>query len=215
MSSLFIYGNSGVGSELLYMIEKNKINRWEEICFLNDFDNNKLCMGKRVLSLDECMNSNAENKEFIVAVGEPEKRKFLYNKIKKSGGKIVSVFFDSDISSGTKIGDGTITQINSVIAPNVSIGDDCLLNQSVIIGHDCKIGNHCVLSQGVCVGGFTEIGNNVYIGSRAVIRDRVKIGNNCIIGMGAVVIKDVADGDVVVGTPAIKIRKNEDGVIFK
>jgi maltose O-acetyltransferase len=52
-----------------------------------------------------------------------------------------------------------------------------------------------------------SIGNDCWIGGNVVICPGVKIGNGCVIGAGAVVTKDIPDNVLVVGNPAIVIRK--------
>lgn len=55
--------------------------------------------------------------------------------------------------------------------------------------------------------GKVYIGNNVWIGDKATILAGVTIGDGAVIGANAVVTKDVPSLSVVVGNPAIIIRK--------
>jgi len=52
----------------------------------------------------------------------------------------------------------------------------------------------------------TVIGDGVHIGSNTVLVAPVKLGKNVTTGAGAVVLRDVEDGDTVVGVPARSIR---------
>lgn len=66
------------------------------------------------------------------------------------------------------------------------------------------------------VGGFVDrraqtyrevwIGNDVWIGSHVVIMPGVTIGDGAIIGAGSIVTKNVAEYEVVVGSPAKHLR---------
>ncbi|MDN0043138.1 acyltransferase [Mediterraneibacter glycyrrhizinilyticus] len=53
--------------------------------------------------------------------------------------------------------------------------------------------------------GTIEIGDNVFLGAGSMILYDVKIGNNVIIGAGALVNKNIPDGGVYAGIPAVKI----------
>lgn len=55
-----------------------------------------------------------------------------------------------------------------------------------------------------------EVGNNVFIGLGAVILGGVKIHHNSIIAAGAVVTKDVPEGSIVAGVPAVPIGRFDD-----
>ena len=50
------------------------------------------------------------------------------------------------------------------------------------------------------------IGNNVSIGGQAGISGHLKIGNNVKIGGGSGVVKDIQDGTVVMGYPAVPLK---------
>ena len=52
----------------------------------------------------------------------------------------------------------------------------------------------------------TVIGDGVHIGSNTVLVAPVKLGKNVTTGAGAVVLRDVADGDTVVGVPARSLK---------
>lgn len=54
------------------------------------------------------------------------------------------------------------------------------------------------------------IGHDTWIGHGAVIMPGVKIGNGAVVGSGAIVTRDVAPYTIVVGVPAIAIRKRFD-----
>lgn len=50
--------------------------------------------------------------------------------------------------------------------------------------------------------GKIDIGDNVFIGYGAIVLRNVTIDPNAIVAVGFVVVKDVAEGDIVVGVPA-------------
>ena len=78
----------------------------------------------------------------------------------------------------------------------------------VSVGEGCTIGHHAILH------GCT-IGNNTLIGMGATILNGARIGDNCLVGAGALVAEKavVPDNALVVGSPARKIRDNDDATI--
>lgn len=215
---LCIYGNSGVGKELVYLLTvKNMLKKWDRIVFINDLSYDTTTMGYSVISFEESLTfRNLFDCEYIVAVGEPSLRKKLYEKLQKDHLTITSVNgSDYVLSDFSTIGIGSILHLSSVVTVETVIGRNCFINKGVIIGHNVSIGDHSVLSPHVTVGGYSKIGESTYIGSGAVIRDKITIGNHCIIGMGAVVTKDVNDNEVVVGNPAKHLRYNTTEKVFK
>jgi UDP-3-O-[3-hydroxymyristoyl] glucosamine N-acyltransferase len=55
--------------------------------------------------------------------------------------------------------------------------------------------------------GSSIIGNNVSIGGQAGVSGHLKIGNNVKIGGGSGVIKNIPDGMVVMGYPALPLKE--------
>ena len=50
--------------------------------------------------------------------------------------------------------------------------------------------------------GGVQVCSGATIGANSVINPNLKIGRDAVVGSGAVVIRDVEDGQVVVGNPA-------------
>lgn len=98
------------------------------------------------------------------------------------------------------------------IGPGLKLhhGQSLVVNDNVIIGSNCIL-RHCT-TIGVShtsesfSGDVPVIGDGVDIGANVVIIGRVIVGSNSIIGAGSVVIRDVAEGSVVVGNPGRVIK---------
>lgn len=213
---LLIYGSGGLGREVYDLATRinQKKQRWSEISFINDIkpdseiDNVKLFKFNDILLL--------ENTECIVAVGEPNSREKLYQKLKKNNQKIATLIDPTVvISSSATIGEGCIICAFVLIANNVRIFSNVLVQSFVNIGHDILIGNHAVISSGVFPGGGDILGDKVYIGMGATIKEKLTIGDNSIIGMGACVFQNIPSDVIALGNPARVMRKNEDGKIFR
>lgn len=97
---------------------------------------------------------------------------------------------------------GSNSCIDRAKLDNTIIGAHTKIDNLVHVGHNAVIGRGCIIVAGSVIGGSCVLGDNVFVGQNATIKDHVKVGNNVIIGCGANVIKDVPDGQTVVGNPA-------------
>lgn len=112
---------------------------------------------------------------------------------------------------------------NIFIGERTNINRQCMLwagkHSKIILGADCLLGPGVkIISSKYQVEGIDIIrnypqfekdiiiGNDVWLGANSIILPGVQIGNGAIIGAGTVVTKSVADFDVVVGIPALKIK---------
>jgi UDP-3-O-[3-hydroxymyristoyl] glucosamine N-acyltransferase len=90
---------------------------------------------------------------------------------------------------------------------NTVIGKNTFLDNQVHIAHNVKIGNNCMIAAQVGFAGSSLIGDNVSIGGQAGISGHLKIGNYVKIGGGSGVVKDIPDGIVVMGYPAVPLKE--------
>jgi len=205
-----IYGAGGCGRGIAPLIEK-KISSVNNVCFIDD--NIKL---KKIDQLD-CVSFNKflrtkVKKKIILAIADPNKRKFLYTKIKSYKLKFYNLFDSRSINFGNnKIEDGFLISPFVTIGSNVKIGIQFHANLYSYVEHDCTLGNFVTFGPGAKCNGNVIIGNNVYVGCGVIIKNGtpkkpLKIGSNVIIGAGAVVTKDIPNKTVVIGNPAKKIK---------
>ena len=87
------------------------------------------------------------------------------------------------------------------------IGKNTFLDNQVHVAHNVKIGDNCIVAGQVGFAGSSIIGNNVSLGGQAGISGHLKIGNNVKIGGGSGVVKDIPDGMVVMGYPAMPLKE--------
>lgn len=97
---------------------------------------------------------------------------------------------------------GARTTIQRGTKWNTVIGEGTFIGPNVSIGHDTVIGKHCLLLSGTITCGSVTIGDYVYIAPGVTIKDNVVIGKNVKIAIGSLVLKDVPDGQTVIGRPA-------------
>ncbi|MDP6103061.1 MAG: serine O-acetyltransferase [Gammaproteobacteria bacterium] len=103
------------------------------------------------------------------------------------------------------------------IHPGAQIGRRFFIDHGmgVVIGETAEIGDDCMLYHGVTLGGITwdrvkrhpTLKNNVVVGAGAKILGPITIGNDVRVGSNSVVVRDIEDGQTVVGIPG-KIVKS-------
>jgi UDP-3-O-[3-hydroxymyristoyl] glucosamine N-acyltransferase len=82
------------------------------------------------------------------------------------------------------------------------VGRGTKVDNLVHIAHNVTIGPHSILVAQVGISGSTRLGSHVVVGGQAGLVDHIEIGDRAMIGAQAGVIRDVGEGQIVVGTPA-------------
>ena len=112
----------------------------------------------------------------------------------------------SVVASTSTVKHGVYINAGVVIGSNTTIGDFSNINRSASIGHDNRIGFAVSIGPGAVLAGSITVGAVATIGAGAVILPGITIGRRAVVGAGAVVTKNVADFEVVVGSPAKLLR---------
>ena len=118
--------------------------------------------------------------------------------------------------------DGTFSKIpqigNVVIEDNVEIGANTTVDRATLgttflrkgvkldnhiqIAHNVDIGENTVIAAQTGIAGSTKIGSNCLIGGQVGIAGHLTIGNNIRIQAQSGIGKNIADGEVIQGSPA-------------
>lgn len=109
------------------------------------------------------------------------------------------------IGDDVEIG-ANVTVDRGALGPTV-IGKGTKIDNLVQVGHNVIIGEHTLLVAQVGIAGSTKLGNYVTFGGQVGIAGHLKIGDRVTIGAQSGVMHDIADGTMVLGTPAVPDRQ--------
>ncbi len=170
--------------------------------------------GTSVLGDDRFLDKVISSKTMLVnGVGANpniDKREKLFKNFKARGFSFNKVQHPSAVVGlETIIGEGSQIMAGALLQNRVRVGENVVINTHAGIDHDCIIESHSFISPGVVLCGDVLVGNSTFIGAGATLLPSIKIGANVIIGAGSVVTKNLPDGWIVAGNPAIKIGINK------
>ena len=132
--------------------------------------------------------------------------------------------------------DGSFDKIpqlgNVIIEDNVEIGaNTCIdraktdstiirkgvkLDNLIQVGHNVEIGENTVSSAQMGIAGSSKVGKNCFLAGQVGIADHVTVGNNVKIGSQSGIDKNVGDGEIRFGTPALPgIGYHRSFAVFK
>ncbi len=195
-----------------------------EDCYIGDFAvvESGAKLGNNVQIYPECYVGDK------VVIGEGTK---LYPGVKIYEGCVIGK--NCILHAGAVIGadgfgfapreDGTFAKIpqlgNVIIEDNVEIGaNTCIdraktdstiihsgvkLDNLIQLGHNVEVGANTVMSAQVGIAGTSKVGSNCFIAGQVGIADHVTIGNEVKIGSKSGIDKNVADGEIRFGYPAL------------
>jgi len=156
--------------------------------------------------------------EFVVGVGEPDKKKVLVSKALAIGLEAAAtIVHPRALIEGHDclIGKGGIITPGCIITTNVTIGNYVVLNLNTTVGHDAIISDYVTCNPGTSVSGKVRLGEGVLLGTGTVVRDKITIARGVVTGAQACVVKNIEKPNVVmVGVPAKKLgwtQKNKTG----
>jgi len=213
---LMIYGASGLAKEIYDTIVQNSPDRWDEIVFIDDFDNDILLFGNRVISFSKFLDEyELSSVEAIVGIGEPFYRDLLAKKILSNSLKLVSIVHPTAVVSGSaSIGNGSYIGPFAFISSNTIISDNVVIQPHAMVGHDTQIGHSSVISTNAVLAGNCTVGARTFIALNVSVEQKTNIGDDSIIGMASCVNKDIPSNVIAMGYPARVLKQNETKKVF-
>jgi len=122
-----------------------------------------------------------------------------YEKIPQIG----NVIIEDDVEIGAN------TTIDRATMGSTIIRKGAKLDNLIQVAHNCIIGQHTVIAAQTGVSGSTEIGNGVTIGGQVGIVGHIKVGDGAVVAAQSGISKDLAEKEIVFGTPAYPISERK------
>jgi len=111
--------------------------------------------------------------------------------------QIGNVIIGDDVEIGA-----SVTIDRGALGPT-TIGRGTKIDNLVQIAHNVTIGENCLVIAQVGIAGSTRIGNYCVLAGQAGLAGHLKIGNQVVVAAQAGVMRDIADGQKVLGSPAL------------
>jgi UDP-3-O-[3-hydroxymyristoyl] glucosamine N-acyltransferase len=102
---------------------------------------------------------------------------------------------------------GANTTIDRSALHVTRIGRGTQIDNLVMVGHNCTVGRHCIIVAQAGISGSTSLGDYVTVAGQAGLAGHVKVGSRAVVGAQAGVTKDIPEGQIVLGSPAIDARQ--------
>lgn len=144
----------------------------------------------------------------IVGIGDNAKRRAVVRALNFEWQTVVHP--SAWVDPSAKLGRGTVVCAGAVVQADSVIGDHVIVNTGATIDHDCIVGDYAHLAPGVHLAGSVHVGAGAFLGIGSVVIPGVEIGRWSTLGAGAVAIRDLADGVVAVGVPAVALKTSVD-----
>lgn len=205
-----IYGTGGFGREVLacltdmYATTDYKTEEIAVFMVADEYYTEPKVMGLTVIKESDF---SPELYEVVVAIGDPQTRKKVVEKLPKETKYTSIVHPSAVISKWVEVGEGSIITAGTIITCNIRIGRHAHLNLHTTIGHDCIIGDYFTTAPAANISGNCIFEECVYFGTNSSARQGVKICSNVTIGMGGVVVKSIEESGIYIGNPLRKLVK--------
>ncbi len=183
-----------------------KMDKWNDISFLDDNDDIKPSMGIEVIGKSSDAFKYIKDHDIFIAIGDNTTREMIQEKLQADGARIpVLVHPDAVIGTQVELGDGTVVMAGVVINCCTKIGRGCIINTGATIDHDNYIEDYVHISPGAHTAGTVKIGKGTWLGIGSIVSNNLSITSRCIVGAGAVVVKDITEAGIYIGVPARRV----------
>ncbi len=205
-----LFGNSKFASNIYYYLSHD--SDLEVVAFTVDaqYIESPTKHGLPVMAFESLeLHYPPDQYQLLIALGFQKQNKLRYERFlqAKAKGYSLASYVSSRASIwNTKIRENTIILDGTVVHPFVSIGNNTIISSCTFIAHHSEIGNHCFISGQVALAGSVILRDFSFVGINATVKEEILIGRSCTIAAGATVVNDIADGEIVMGTPARSMK---------
>ncbi len=172
-------------------------------------DNVVVFSGAKIYSESKIVNYCVINSGAIIGAdgfGFTPNEKGEYSKVPQTGNVVLEDYVDV----------GAATTIDRATLGSTIIRQGVKLDNQIQIAHNVEIGKNTVIAAQTGIAGSTKIGENCQIGGQVGIVGHITIGNNVKIQAQSGIGRNVKDGEVLQGSPALAYADyNKSYVYFK
>lgn len=205
MEKLIMIGAGGYAKSVLDSID---YFNYKMVGFVDQFSTNSEHLGYPILAHELEDIENKYNYYYFISIGDNERRKMWFDRLKNLGLKTMNVVDRSAIvSEHASIGTGCFIGKMAIVNSKAIVGDNCIINTKALVEHGCAVDAHANMSTNSVINGDVYVGEGTFVGSSSVVVGQLKIGAWSIVGAGAVVTRNVGNNLVVAGVPAKIIKK--------
>lgn len=107
---------------------------------------------------------------------------------------------------GNNVEVGANTCIDRGALDDTVIGDGTKIDNLVQIAHNDRLGNCCIVVSQTGVAGSCTFGDYVVCGGQTGFADHLTIGSGAQIAAQSGIMRDIAPGEIMMGSPAVKFK---------
>ena len=188
----------------------------ESCTLVGILDDDKTKAGTNVLGVPVLYSSNnlqafrrtLDFDRVAIGIGDNYIRNDKFQQVKACGLEPMNVIHPrAHVSRFVELGIGVTILAGAVINPGTVIEDNVCVNTAASVDHDNYLEASCHIFPNATLTGGVRVGRFAYVGSGAVVAPYLVVNQYSQIGAGAVVLKNVAEGVLVAGVPAVEIGK--------
>lgn len=142
-----------------------------------------------------------EDAEVVIAIGDVATRRKVLRRVGAVRVTAPVIHPSAVVSPSAALGEGVLIGAGVIVNADTRIESHAIINSGAIVEHDCRVGVNTHIAPGCVLGGGVVVGGDTLVGLGARVLPGIRIGRGSVVGAGAVVVRDVGDGETVVGVP--------------
>ncbi|QBM76835.1 acetyltransferase [Sphingomonas sp. AAP5] len=199
----------GAGGHAKVVIDLLRETNWRVVALTDADDTARTVMGVPVVGTDEKLEELWRNgiRAAFVALGSNALRERIGDRLLARGFALpAAVSTRAAVSPSAQIGQGVAVMAGAAINAEAVIGDFAIVNTQAGVDHDCVIGRGAHIGPGSALAGCVRIGARSFLGVGCNVIPEKTIGSDVMVGAGSLVIRDLPDGCLAFGAPAVARR---------